>query len=216
MSSDFTTPLRAFFSRTEDRMIDGVAKEGLLVLRRILDESGFSKSEYLKGVELFAHVIGKDIMFEMLLSADSVEPDGRAAAQDMVEEAMDRAIPDIARTYGLAPEPARIVGMHDARKPVRDARKPARDARKPAGRKTLDRLLGHEIAQHAPRSMRVNRSGKLSISMRRTMREAESGAVHVQPGPLSGIPAAFIEKLKIVLLDKFAPSMAEVVRRSVS
>lgn len=210
INKDFATSLQAFMQRSSDSIIDVIAKDGLKTLKSVLDSSGFADSDQLKNYQVFAHVTGGSVLFEILLDADAVEPENEAAQKDMDDMAAKREIMDAARSYGLlSNEPVRLSKLHDARKPAQDARKPAKDARK----KVSGRLIDHEILSHAPRSMSVNRSGKLSISFKRSLRQASNGSVHMPQGKFQGIPKEFISRLEKVLTTKFAPALREMIER---
>ncbi|KKK63744.1 hypothetical protein LCGC14_2991200, partial [marine sediment metagenome] len=82
---DIATTLAVTMDRAVERIVDGVASDGLKVLKSVLDSAGFPKSEYLKNYEVFAHVSGTDITFEILLDVEAVEPE-----DEMTRKAMEQ------------------------------------------------------------------------------------------------------------------------------
>jgi len=215
---DIATPLYAAFQRAADSVVDAVAKEGLTALKRTLDKAKFAKSEYLKDYEVFAHVLGTEIEFEIVLNVESVEPADemtrRAMEEEEVteEEVLER---ELARTYGWHMRGPRR--LRDVRKPARDARQPARDARQRVGdtRKTSKhRLMEHEMALRSPRSATVTPEGKLSVSMRRSMRETEE-EVRMPQGKFQGVINEFMKELREVVTDSFAIKLQEIVSKYV-
>lgn len=211
--ADITTALRTALDRAADDMLDGIAKEGLVLLRRILDEAGFRDSEYLKDYEVYSHIVGRSVLFEIVLDIEAVVAEDSDTAQQMNEKA--QALEDAAvRSYSLGLSgPRRQIGLRDAR---RDARRPARDARRPArdARRTArDRLLAHEVANSRPRSARVTREGRLSVSLRRSVRQREDETLEFPEAEFQGILGRFMRDLKGLIATEFVPALAEVVKR---
>lgn len=213
---DIATTLAAAVLRAADSVVDDIAAEGLRVLKRVLDEAGFPKSEYLRDYEVYAHVFGHEITFEIVLDVEAVVPEDELTRKAL-EEQRERAEElerEAERTYKLSRKTQRVgrlQGLRDARRPTRDARRPARDARKTAG----DRLVEHELARLAPRSARVTRTGKLSVALKRSIRETER-EVKFPEDKFQGIIGNFMEELETVVFEKFAPELQKVVERYVS
>lgn len=212
--ADISTTLTAALNRALDSIIEDVAKEGLKALRRVLEGSGFSKSEHLRDYEVFAHVRGRSITFEILLDVEAVIPEDEAAKKALAaqEESLKEVEESATATFGLSTAgPRRVVGLTDARRDARrsprDARRPARDARRTA----RDRLVAKEVANVRPRSARVTRAGRLAVALRRSVRETESEVV-MPKGQFQGIIAGFLNELRSVLRDQFAPKLSEIVR----
>lgn len=223
---NFTTSLAAIMSRAVEQAIDSVARDGLVVLRDLLEQEGFSRSEFLKDYEVFAHVSGGTIMFEIVLDFEALEP-GDAEAKAALEEETQQALAEASATYGLSLRtPRRLIGQRDARRPAsdarRDARRPARDARKTS----RDRLFGHEVANHAPRRVvipkgigaprdaAVTSEGKLSVVFQRSVRATETG-FQMPQGKFDGIVGKFLDRLKSVIADKFTPALAEILSKEI-
>ncbi len=215
MRLDITTSLTAYLDRLVDEMVDAIAKDGLVLLKRILDQAGFAKSPYLKDYEVYAHVIGDVVAFEILLDVEAVVAADQAT-QDAMEasaEEGDESEAQASSTYAMGPNgPQRIVGktnaLRDARSPARDARRPARDARKTA----RDRLIEKEVANITPRSARVDRDGRLSVALKRTAKVDGEGIVMPQ-GEFQGIIGVFLSEISTLISAKFAPGLSEIIGR---
>lgn len=210
--ADVTTAIVAAAKRAVESVIDEVAKSGLVILRNILDQAGFRDSEYLKNYEVYAHVSGDVITFEILLDVEAVVPEDEATAAAMRDSMLEAE--QVATTYGMAAEgPRRITGMsdrrRDARRPSRDARRPLRDARTNA----RDRLVRKEIANVRPRSVKVDRTGRLSVALRRSVRETEESVTFPQD-LFQGILGQFMKRLQKEIREKFVPEISDIVRRS--
>lgn len=202
---DLATTLNAVLDRAVDRIVDGVATDGLKALKSVLDSAGFSRSEYLKDYEVLAHVTGRDITFEILLNVEAVEPEDEAAREAMqqeVEEAQQRA----SKTYRMTSRG--VQRLEDARRPSRDARRPSRDARKTAS----DRTTEHKVALHAPRSARITRAGKLAVALKRSIRTTERG-VRFPEGEFQGIIGKFMDEIRSVIAERFLPELSDIIQR---
>lgn len=210
MSNEFSTTLYTALKKAAREVIHEIAKEGVVALKKALDRAGFTKSEYLKNYEVYSHVIGDAITFEILVDLDSVE-----AGDEMTRQALEDqedAIKAVEATYGVRSGRA-YTRVRDARKPAGDARQPAKDARKPARdarTNAQDRLLGHEIALHAPRSARITRQGKLAVTLKRSMRETEKASIMPQ-GKFDGIMKDVMDDLNSVIFENFIPELQEII-----
>lgn len=228
MADDIATTLNAALMRIVDSVIDAIAADGVVALKKVLDDAGFSKSDALKDYEVYAHVSGREITFEILVPADAFDTSD-AQTQEAVDKARAEAeaeenTPGV-RTYGFQPtsRPGRLTGRRDAR---RDARKSVwdarRDARKPP--KTLTsraktaqtRLMEHEAALHAPRGMTVNREGMVSLRMTKTVEDTPDGGVRLPKGQFQGVIGKFVESLKDVISENFVPELEKLLARRLS
>lgn len=223
--SDIATTLHTELMRVVDKTVDAIAIDGVTVLRKILDEV-FRNSEKLKDYEVYSHVSGRDITFEILIPQEAFDMTDAKTA-DAVEQARQEAqdeedrTPGV-RTYGFSPtsRAGRLVGRRDAR---RDARSSYHDARRDARRppKTLtsraktaqSRLIEHQIALHSPRSMKVNREGMLSLRMTREVEEKPDGSVQMPKGKFQGVIGKFMDNLQKVIAENFAPELAKLLTR---
>ena len=228
MAYDIATTLNASMLRIVDAVIDAIAVDGVTALKHVLDDAGFSKSEALKDYEVYAHVSGRTITFEILVPKDAFDTND-ADTKDALSKARDDSEdadhdPGV-RTYGFQPtsKPGRLTGRRDAR---RDARKSVwdgrRDARKPP--KTLNsraktaqtRLIEHEAALHSPRSMKVSREGKVSLKMTKIVEDTPEGGVRMPKGKFQGVIGKFMESLEKVMVENFVPELEELLARRLS
>ena len=208
---DIATTLTATIDRAVERIVDGVASDGLKALKSVLDSAGFPKSEYLKNYEVFAHVSGTEVTFEILLDVEAVEPEDEITRKAMEEQKqqLEQIQQRASRTYRMTSRG--VQRLEDARRPARDARRPARDARKTASH----RLAEHEIALHAPRSARITRTGKLAVALKRSIRTAEKETKFPE-GKFQGIIGKFVDEIGSVIADRFLPELRDIVQRHAS
>lgn len=208
MPVDISTSLTASMQRAVDGLIDTIAKQGLVELRKILEKHGFSKSEYLKDYDVFAHVAGNWITFEIQLDVEAVVPEDEAAQQAMddVSQQVADASEGATRTYTVSKPSLQVRRMKDVRRPAKDARRPAKDIRKTA----QDRLIEHELARLAPRSARVTKTGQLSVALQRAVRSSEKKVVFPQD-KFQGILKDFLVSLQKILLDEFVPELVDII-----
>lgn len=223
--SSIATTLTAALLRSVDNVVDTIALEGVTVLKRVLDENGFAENEMLRDYEVYAHVSGREITFEILVPAEAFDTED-AQTREAVEQARQQAEEAVhtpgVRTYGFQPtsRPGRLTGRRDAR---RDARKSHHDARRDARKapqtltsrkKTAQtRLIEHELALHAPRSMKVNRDGKLSLRMSRMVEDTPEGGVRMPKGKFQGVIGQFMEKLETVIAEQFTAELSKLLAR---
>lgn len=211
---DPSTALKAALTRAVNRQIDGIAKTGLQSLKGILDKAGFAKSEYLKDYTVQAHVQGQSIKFQIQLRAEAVQPVDKVAEQTMKDQAESLAnkkqASEIAqKVYGLTERgPQLILGSRDALKPASNALKPAESAKKTSE----DRSIGHQIAAQNPRSMNVNKDGKLSISFRQSTKTDKNGDMIMPRGKMSGIPHQFVQGLKGTVAKHLSSELATIFK----
>jgi hypothetical protein len=223
--ADIATTLQTALLRAVDNVVDVIALDGVAALKRVLDQNGFAENESLRDYEVYAHVSGREITFEILVPAEAFDTED-AQTREAVEQARQQAEEAIhtpgVRTYGFQPtsRPGRLTGRRDARRDARqtvhDAR---RDARKPpktlvSRKKTAQaRLVEHQIALHAPRSVQVNREGKLSLRMSRMVEDTPEGGVRMPKGQFQGVIGQFMEKLGTVIAEQFSSELQKLLAR---
>ena len=223
--ADIATSLETALGRVITGVADDVAQLGLKALRDSLDAAGFRKMENLKDYEVFSHVSGDTILFEIVLDVEGVEalPEDKLEQAGQNAEILESEIDNLVfRTYGLTKggDVARISRMKDGRRPVTDARRPARDARKGAGG-ALEREAAHKVAKSAPRSLagmkgiRVTKEGKLSLSFQRSVTAGPNGEAKFPSTQFEGVLQDFMDKLKKVITDVFVPELEAAVARYV-
>ena len=228
MAYDIATTLNASMLRIVDAVIDAIAVDGVTALKRVLDDAGFSKSEALKGYEVYAHVSGREITFEILIPTeafDTSDSQTREAVEKARQEAEEEVHTPGTRTYGFQPtsRPGRLTGRRDAR---RDARKSVWDGRRDARRppKTLNsraktsqtRHIEHEAALNAPRGMAVDREGMVSLRMTKAVEDTPDGGVRLPKGKFQGVIGKFVDSLKDVIADNFVPELEKLLARRLS
>lgn len=207
---DYTTSLAALAQRAVDAAVDKIAKDGVVALRRVLERSGFGRSQHLKDYDVLAHVRGDTVEFEILVDASAIEDSDevRAEAERAEKEAEAELQDAAARTFALEGDKAvRVVGMRGRK----DARTGAKDARLTY----KGRLIRHEMALRAPRSMSINRKGKLSLRFKRSVRETEKGFEY-PTRKREGIVAEMFEAIESVVAKAFLPEIKAIVERTLA
>lgn len=216
---DIATSLAAQLQRAVSSVSDSIAKEGLLALKRVLDASGFQKSRYLKNYEVFSHVNGGVVSFEILLDLEStdIDPKKLKQAADQALEAQEDAA---RRTYVILQRGGntRVARMRNVLRPARHANVPVKSALRPmkhAAQSTYkdssQRLMEHKVAASAPRGMNLNREGKLSIQFEKQTRTTSSGDLHYPQGHFQGIVKDFMDALNKIIVDKFTPELEHIL-----
>jgi hypothetical protein len=220
---DIATSLNAQLQRITESVQDGIAIDGLVALKRVLDAAGFGRSQYLKNYEVLSHVSRSIIVFEILVDLESVDID-----QKKLEEHAKKSVQAFGeaaeRTYKIISRGGfdRVARMKDHRKPAPSALRPARNALKPAtdihsAFKTSERRkLDHSIAMSAPRSLDINRMGKLAIMFGKQTRTTKSGSIHFPQGQFEGIIKKFMSKLEDIILSKFTPELENIIKQHLS
>jgi hypothetical protein len=211
MNNNIATTIDAAMKRAAREVSRSIAKEGVVALKNILDDSGFAQSEYLNDYDVYAHIRGNQVTFEIIVAFDSVQ-----AQDDATQKAMEQStekLQEVEQTYGVRSNRAYSY-VRDHRKPAKDARQPAKDARQPAkdARKTsTERLIGHEIALHAPRSARITQQGKLSVTLKRSIRQSAT-EVHLPQGDFEGLMKKIMDKLETIIVENFIPKIQDIIQ----
>lgn len=218
---DYTTQLSALLNHAIDEVVESVAIEGLQALKHTLDSAGFGEFDTLKNYEVFSHVEGREITFEIKVEFESLDEKTKETLLSQ-STSQDQKIRRTAKTFafsGIGGAVNSVSRMHDARHVTHDARWKGHDARKtvrevPDTRKgSGERLAGHGLAFHAPRGISIDKMGKLSVSLEKTVKETDRGVTFPQ-GDFQGILGKFIDKLKMVVSDKFVPQLELIIRRN--
>jgi hypothetical protein len=221
--ADLTAKLRA----AADSVQDGIAKEGLIVLKRVLDQAGFIKSSYLKDYEVYAYVGGEGVTFEILLSLDAVDID-LDKMKDAAAEAAEALEKSSKRIYKVIQRGGfnRVAQMRDIRRPVPSAlnrprrtksnlkqwgRNSSKYGPRSAFKGPQQRELDHDLALSAPRDMHINREGRLSLTFGQQTRTTKSGEIHFPQGKFQGIMKQFMDELQNVIADHFIPELEKMM-----
>lgn len=222
-----TKSLEALFDRAADMVLDQIAVEGLEILRKLLADSGFLHSEFLKNYELSSRIDDGAIIYEISIDFEALSEESKVAVEEVATEAED---PEDPNSYSIPTLPSRVFararrifgramgGMRDARKSSRknnDARVPMSDARRDARTTAFDRKVRRDVAAPAPRKMRVDRQGKLVVAFRKQIEEV-NGEYQYPQGDFEGIIGKFLSELESLLVEKFTPMLQEVIMRNLS
>lgn len=223
MASNITTSINAMIDRAIESVIDSIAIEGLELLRGILETSGFQKSEYLKNYELYSHVKNGEIEYEILLDLESVDVKDEENLEEVEPEEEEedsrtytipthakRAFSNARRVLGIGPR------MADARKSLNkdyDARISAHDARVDVRKNALGRSTERKVAAPSPRNMRIDRYGKLAISVQKKAETGTDGKFNLPKKNREGIVGEFIEKLQKLVSEKFLPEFEKILEK---
>lgn len=210
-----TTTLHAAAMRVVDQVIDKVAADGLSMLKTVLDDAGFNKSDHLKNYEIYSYVTGKTVTFEITIDSDAVvaaDPKTKEMLNKQATEKAKSLAEQASRVYAMSGTgPVRIMfdKRDDARKPVNDARVPARDARK---RSMGTEKNSVERMTVTPRGMKMTREGRLSITIQRAM-EHDARGYTMPDGPAQGILGDYVKRMKDVISSDFGPELEKMVQR---
>jgi hypothetical protein len=230
--TDYATSLVAQLERATEAVKDEIAKDGLMALKRVLDEAGLPRKPLLKDYEVYSHVGAEGIIFEILLQLHAVDVDVKkveeaaARAAQGFEDAADRTYQVIARG-GFN----RVARMKDKRRPIPSAiNRPKRtnnnlrqwgpNSSKYGPRSAFkgpnERKTDHALSMSAPRDMHVNREGRLSVTFERQTRVTKSGDIHFPQGKFQGIMKKFMDELRQVVSEKFAPEIEKILKNYIS
>ncbi len=204
--SNITTTTNTILLRAIDDVIDSIATDGLQVLNRVLKNANFSKSEFLKNYELFAHVSDKEILFEIVLDIEAVLPENIGAEKEMQEQkSSESPIDDSAKTYHLSKKTKRVRRI---RRSIRDesivdSGIPLKDARQGSKNK----LVKNDLMRISPRSMSLRSSGKVSIGFKRSLKISRLGQLIFPQSRFDTVIKDFINELREVIFEKFTPHL---------
>lgn len=227
--SNWSSALNSAFNRMISNSIERIAKAGLVALRKVVNDAGFSRSEYLKNYELFVHIDGNLIIYEIVLDLEAIETEDEVSMEiledqnKIIEEKLNKAS---TKSYRMTMRG--VQGLTDARSPALDRRSPATDARTPAtdARTTAtDRLFKKELLNAAPRSAGIGRGGKLRLSFSRSIREVERQRkneqtqkvenvqeIRMPDGKFEGIVKEFIDELNKIIANEWADEFLKIVK----
>lgn len=216
---DFTTTLSTLLDRAVEDITEKIAQDGLVELKHVLDDAGFSKTEELKNYDVFAHVYGTTVLFEIQVDFEALDDatKERAAERGSNVERIRKAAKTFAYS-GIGGAPKRIIGRRDARRPADDARNKVHDARRPArrigdSRKTSEeRAAEHAFALHAPRGISITKEGKLSVILEKTVKKSNDG-IRMPSNDFEGVIGSFMERLLDVISSNFLPRLEAIISR---
>lgn len=227
---DITTPLSLLIDRAVEDSIESIAKEGLVILRRVLDESGFMEDPILKDYIVTVDIFKDSFEYNIELDSKSVQElskkkiDEQKAMRDEAGKVKNKdQAKKYVKTYGLDRfgGPSRIGGMSSAKSPARDARTHSTDARKPTkSMKDKRKNSGHRLVEHtinavAPRSMRIT-DGKVSVKFRKETKKTVAKPFIMPSSEYDGIMAKFMDKINDLIERKFKPIITTLIENELS
>jgi hypothetical protein len=194
-------------------MVENLAVQGLRVLKKTLDEAGVPES--LKQYEVYSHVSGNSVIFEIIVDADKVmatDPRTMAAISTESSKLRKQMMAKVSKSFEMGSEgPRRVVrdartGTADARSRASDSRKPALDARRrmgTGGSAAMDQIEN-------PRGMELTPSGKLSVTLERSTVSGKFG-LKLPKDSFQGIMGEFMTRIEKVLSNRFVEEMSSIL-----
>ena len=213
MTDNISTSLDAAVQRAMGGLIEKMATDGLSALKQTLDDAGMS--EKLKQYEVYSHVAGDTVIFELVVDSSKVvatDLKTMAAIREEASKLRQEMMKKVQKSFELGAEgPRRVV--HDARKfqsdarmSAHDARASARDARHPASdaRKGADKYIDN------PRGMDTTPDGKLSVTLERSTTTGPSG-FKIPKGAFQGILGDFMDRLNSAVANNFSDALGSIL-----
>jgi len=211
MSDDISTTLHAAIQRAVGDLTEKMATEGLTALKQALDDAGVS--EKLKQCEVFSHVAGDSVIFEIVVDSNKVmatDPKTMAAIREESSKLRQEMMKRVTKSFEMGQDgPRRVVrdarkSQSDARVSTRDARSSARDARHPA----LNARKGPSINRviENPHGMDLTQDGKLSVTLERSTVTGKSG-IKFPKNQFQGIMGDFMNRLNSAVSNNFADAL---------
>lgn len=216
MPDSTSTTLHAAISRAMDGLIEGIAIDGLSALKKTLDEAGVSES--LKQYEIYSHVAGDSILFEIVVDSSKVVATDRKTMEAIRSEASkmrQQMMKRVTKSFEMGLEgPRRVVrdartAKSDARMPTADARRGAREARRPAT--DARRQLGDKRLE-GPHGMDLTPDGKLSVTLERSTSTGKLGFKYPK-GAFQGIMGDFVDRLQKAVSSGFSAELESILAR---
>lgn len=219
MPDDISTSLHAALQRYMSDLMDTIASDGLTALKQTLDDAG--ASERLKQYEVFSHVAGNTVVFEIVVDSSVVvatDVKTAAAIQKEMSKARQMVMKKVTKTFELGLEgPRRVVrdarmfqfdmrtSARDARTSARDARQSARDARSSIADATIE----------DPHGIDMTPDGKMSITLERSV-NVKNSIMHLPKGAYQGIMGDFMDRLNQAISTNFSDKLNEIMSRHVT
>jgi hypothetical protein len=216
MPGDVSTTLHTALSRAMGSLMDRIAVDGLSALKKTLDEAGVP--ERLKQYEIYSHVAGDSILFEIVVDSSRVIATDRKTMEairsemsNMREQMMKRVM----KSFEIGPEgPRRVVrdariAQNDVRMRPMDARRGARDARRQildARRKLEDKRI------EGIHGMDLTPDGKLSVTIERSASAGKLGFKYPK-GAFQGIMGDFINRLQDAISNNFSEKLESILSK---
>jgi len=220
MPSSVATTLQAAISRVMDDLAERIATDGLVALKKTLDEAG--ASERLKQYEIYSHVSDTAVIFEIVVDADRVvatDPKTMAAIRTEASKLRKQMMAKVTKSFEMGLEgPRRVVrdaraGTTDARSSTRDARSRVGDARRPAldARKRMGTGGSADMDQiENPRGMELTPDGKLAVTLERSTSSGKLG-LKIPKDSFQGLLGDFMSRLNDSISVRFASELESIV-----
>jgi hypothetical protein len=207
-----------------------------VLLRRLLDESGFNKLPHLKDYEIYSeHDQDGTVNFVLEINTDAlntrtrklVDADKYPGAKANLQNAARKIDnPREARNYVsrhyLAKDGSvhRVQGMRRRGKPAVNAAKPARDARKtsvhrdrPDARETAgERQVKHARAAIAPRRLELDENNEVMMEKQKTVRNTKTKVIFPKED-YQGIMKKFIDGIMKIIEESFTPELSKLMEK---
>jgi hypothetical protein len=212
-------------------ILEPIATDGLIALKKVLDESGFADSPYLKDYELESEISNEDVTFSILLNERAISDETRRKLRKETDAKLKKSAQNVGnrpeareyvRSYMMSPNgrPERVQGRRDARKRRTDGRTFPRDARTKAEdrdrvkrtKQSGERYVEHELELTAPRNVEVDPDGKLRISMQREIRQSGKKMIYPQ-GNFQGIMDKFLGEIASIISEEFGKNLDQIMKR---
>jgi hypothetical protein len=216
----------ALMQRSVDRITESIAKEGVDVLVQVLEREGFTKSPYLKDFQVFAHVTGGEICFDLELNIDAFDDDTVTQLRESNEDSEpEEDATKESKTFGRNKfnNVGRLLSYRDSRV---DARKrssnsltpkalPAKTIRTPVVETSENRKLKHSLAAHAPRSALISsQTQKVSLRLKTMVnnREDDTKSEFVYRNKqFEGVIGRFVDELSVKVSEVFSEELSELM-----
>ena len=219
MPDDISTTLHAALQQAMGGLMDKIATDGLSALKQTLDDAGVS--EKLRQCEVFSHVAGDTVIFEIVVDSDKVvatDPKTMAAIREEASKLRQDMMKRVTKSFEMSQEgPRRVVrdarksaidarnSTRDARNSTRDARHPALSASKPATSKTIEN----------PHGMDLTSDGKLSLTLERSTVTNKSGTKFPKKA-FQGIMGDFMDRLNGAIGNNFSDALETILARHIT
>jgi hypothetical protein len=206
---DITSSLQKLLDKALASCVDDIARDGVEALKKILDDYGFSKFEYLKNYEVLAHVSSDSITFEIVVDLEAVE-EVPEESEEVPEDEIPENTKSTFQVSGFSVQRIRRnpvirktgLGAFDARRGPRKTR----DARKTS----TDRAIEHKIMAHAPRGLSLSPSGKISVTIKKTAK-VDGDGIKIPTDSFQGIMKKIMEAVQSVILERFSLELQRIM-----
>lgn len=190
---DIATSLHAQLTRAAEKIADIVAVEGLIALKRTLDQAGFPKHSSGKDpYEIRSNVTSEGIWFEIVVDSDMV-----VAADERTKDYIRAQIDENVEKAGMI---FRTYVMTEEGPQRRDARQTS-----------LDRAVQRGISIRSPRSMEMTEDGKFRVALDKIKREGAFD-VSIPPGYFQGVLQGYEKKMYDTVEKAFVPELSRILR----